>query len=373
MLLKANTRQIFIDLGYESKACNKLKNDSRDDEFLLSRIILLTTYGSKVDIEKLIDQHHLAEYVCDNIGRHAKQYVTKQKKVKELDPMEDMALVELLKLLFNLSHFCPQRSGSFSPALPHILTLLIRRPISLSKPLDPPIGNLVNAVLNIPLENKDNLQVLFPKSTPYTNVNRFIEILDKSTRVYSDEDLESLVSPLITLFRKVYEAAPKEVQSHIQKSLLPSNEDRQQPLGRSESLSSRLLRQSINPGTPKTRDSTSSLLFELSGKDAKSFVQNVGYGYASGFLMRHKVPMPENALESWTTSGSESSHPTNNQSYLPVNPITGQTLESEPLIEEPEMSQEEKEREAEKLFVLFERYDKTSDLLISMCTDVSKG
>ncbi|KAK2073684.1 hypothetical protein P8C59_007942 [Phyllachora maydis] len=39
----------------------------------------------------------------------------------------------------------------------------------------------------------------------------------------------------------------------------------------------------------------------------------------------------------------------------PVNPITGQFLESENQPELPEMTGEEKEREAERLFVLFER------------------
>jgi hypothetical protein len=346
-------------LGYESKACNKLKNDSRDDEFLVSRIIFLTTYNTNIDIEKLIDQYHLAENICVNIGRHTRQYTTKQKKVKELDPMEDMALVESLKLLFNLSHFCPQRSASFSPAIPHILFLLAKRPILSSKPLDSPIGTLVNALINLPLEQKDNVQALFPKSAPSVNVDRFIDILDKSTKVYTDDDLEQLVSPLLTLIRKLYEIAPKDIQLHMRKLLLPSNEDRQQPLGRAESLSSRLLRQSTNPGAPQLRESISSLLFELSGKDARTFVQNVGYGFASGFLFQHNVPIPENALEAWSTSGSESSHPRESQdSYKAINPITGQTLESEPLIEEPEMTQEEKEREAERLFVLFERYAK---------------
>ncbi|KAG0645521.1 Synembryn [Hyphodiscus hymeniophilus] len=360
MLLKANTRQIFVDLGYESKACNKLKNDSRDDEFLVSRIIFLTTYESNIDIQKLIDHYHLAENICVNISRHAKQYVTKQKKVKELDPMEDLALVESLKLMFNLSHFCPQRNGSFSPILPSLLTLLTKKPVSSSKPLDAPIGTLVNALINLDFDQKENVQTLFPKTAPNVNVDRFIEILDKSTKVYTDSDLEHLVSPLLTLIRKLYEIAPRDVQLHMQQLLLPSNQDRQQPLGRAESLSSRLLRQSTNPGTPQVRESVSSLLFELSGKDAKSFVQNVGYGFASGFLFQHNVPIPENALEAWSTSGSESSHTrASHESYKPVNPITGQTLESEPVIEEPEMTQEEKEREAEKLFVLFERLKKT--------------
>jgi hypothetical protein len=369
MLLQANTRKFFIDLGYEAKACNKLKNDSRDDEFLVSRIIFLTTYDSNVNIEKLIDQHHLAEIICMNISRHTKQYITKQKKVKELDPMEDMALIESLKLLFNLTHFCPQRSLAFSPALPHILMILSKRAVSSTKPLEAPIGPLVNSLINLPLEQKDNVNMLFPKACPNVNSERLLDILEKSTKVYHDDELEQLVSPLLILIRKIYELAPNEVQRYIQKALLPTNEDRKQILGRGESLSARLLRLSTNINTPQVREVTSSLLFELSGKDATTFVQNVGYGFASGFLFQHKVPIPENALEAWSTrkstSDSESSNPRASQeSSTPVNPITGQTLESETVIEMPELTQEEKEREAEKLFVLFERYIKRAGSLL---------
>jgi hypothetical protein len=353
---------MFVDLGYEQKACNKLKNDNRDDEFLVSRIIFLTTYDSNLDIEKLIDQYHLAENICLNISRHAKPFVTKQKKVKELNPMEDMALIETLKLMFNVTHFCPQRAGAFSPALPHILTILTKRAISSSKPLEAPIGPLVNALINIPLETKDYLAVFFPKSSPNIYVDRLSEILDKSIKVYADDELEQLVSPLLTLLRKVYEPAPKEVQRHMQTVLLPSEADREKVLGRAESLASRLLRLSTNPTTPQVRETISSLLFDLSDKDATKFVQNVGYGFASGFLFQHNVPIPENALEAWSTSDSEGSNARasqdSRQNFLAgrVNPITGQLLEKEEVVEEEEMTQEEKEREAEKLFVLFERF-----------------
>jgi hypothetical protein len=362
LLLRADTRQIFVDLGYEMKACNKLKNDSRDDEFLVSRIIFLTTYNTNVDIEKLIDQHHLAENICLNISRHAKPFTTKQKQVKELDPMEDMALIETLKLMFNITHFCPHRNGAFSPALQHLLTLLTRRPIPSAKPLDPPIGSLVNALLNLPLESKDNLATFFPKSNPTMNVDRLIEILDKSIKGYKDEELEQNTPPTLALLRRVYEIAPKVVQDHVQKTLLPSNEDRKQILGRGTTLPSRLLRLSANPTTPQVRESISSLLFELSSKDAQTFVQNVGYGFASGFLFQHNVPIPENALQAWSTNSSDGSNARASQDSnlndlaSKVNPITGQLLEMEDVIEMPEMTQEEKEREAERLFVLFERY-----------------
>lgn len=360
LLLRENTRQIFVDLGYEQKACNKLKNDSRDDEFLVSRIIFLTTYGTKIDIEKLIDQYHLAESICVNISRHAKQFVTKQKKVKELNPMEDMALTETLKLMFNLTHFCPQRAPAFSPALQHLVVILTNRAIPSTKPLDPPTGPLINALLNIQLEQKDNKSILFPKPHPNILVDRLIEILDKSIRGYSDDELEQNASPLLALFRKVYEIAPGEVQVHTQRALLPSEEDRKQILGRGTNLPSRLLRLSSNPTTPQIRESISSLLFELSGKDAKTFVQNVGYGFASGFLFGHNVPIPENALEAWSTSDSDSAHARASQDSRQellgrVNPITGQYIDNETKEEMPEMTQEEKEREAEKLFVLFER------------------
>ncbi|KAK0102781.1 hypothetical protein ONS95_006378 [Cadophora gregata] len=362
LLLKAETRQIFVDLGYEQKACNKLKNDSRDDEFLVSRIIFLTTYNSNVNLEKLVDQYHLAEYICQNVSRHSKQYVTKQKKVKELDPMEDMALIETTKLMFNITHHCPQRIGAFSPAVQPMLILLTRRAISSSKPLEPPIGSLVNALMNLELEDKDNVAALFPKSSPNVIVDRLVEILEKSVKVYKDEELEQNVSPLLQLIRKVYDLAPKDVQAHLQRILLPSEEDRKQILGRAETLSSRLLRLTNNPTTPQVRESISSLLFELSAKDAKIFVQNVGYGFASGFLFQHNVPIPENALEAWSTS-SESSNTRASQDSRDVsgrvNPITGQLLDMEEKVEAEEMTQEEKEREAEKLFVIFERLKKT--------------
>ena len=356
MLLKENTRQLFIDLGCAEQACDKLSNDNREDEFLLSRIILLTTYGTNINFEKLIDRDHLAENICANLGRHATQHgIGKMPTVA--DSMEDMALGESLRLLFNVAHFCPQRIEAFSPALPHILTLIHKRPMSPTKPLDAPIGSLLNSILNLPLEQGENSTALFPKETPNIYVDRFVDILDKSTKVYVDDELDTLVSPVTLLLQKMYEAANPAVQKHMRELLLPTFDDRKQPLGRGESLSARLLRISASITTPKIQESTGSLLFELSGKDAKTFVENIGYGYASGFLIRHKIPLPENALETPDIGNSESSGSTAGQkAWKAVNPITGQTLESEPPVDQPQMTDEEKEREAERLFVLFERY-----------------
>ncbi|KAI9642403.1 hypothetical protein NHQ30_009207 [Ciborinia camelliae] len=362
LLLKPDTRQTLVSLGYDARACTLLKdrNGSVDDEFLLSRIIFLTTYGTTINIENLIDQYHLADTISHNIANHAKLYNAKQKKVKQLDPMEDMALVESLKLLFNITHFCPQRNSSFSQALSHILSILHKREMIPNTPLEPPIAQLINTLINLPLEDPGNISVLFPKANSHFHVEKFIELLDHSINKYKDEELEQLVSPLLTLIRKLYEIGPPEVHHFMQAALLPSEKDREHPVGRGESLSARLIQLSTSLMAPQVRESISALLFELSEKDASTFVQNVGYGFASGFLFQHNVPIPGNALEAWSTENNKSDGQTrpSQDSGKAVNPITGQLLEAETKVDVPQMSQEEKEREAERLFVLFERLKK---------------
>jgi hypothetical protein len=146
----------------------------------------------------------------------------------------------------------------------------------------------------------------------------------------------------------------------MQTLLLPSNEERAQPLGRAETLAAYLLRLSTSPVAPNLRESISSLMFELSDKDATSFVRNVGYGFASGFLMTHDLPMPANATEGWSTGESgekmeDIGEKVTNVDGKEINPVTGQRRDMEPVDQGPEMTDEEKEREAERLFVLFER------------------
>ena len=130
--------------------------------------------------------------------------------------------------------------------------------------------------------------------------------------------------------------------------LLPSIAERSQPLGKTDSLASHLLRLSTAPTVPRLKEGISSFLFELSGKDAAIFVRNVGYGFAAGYLMTHNLPIPENA----TVDTSDKVTTIDGQE---INPITGQRRDMEPEDPLPEMTDEEKEREAERLFVLFDR------------------
>lgn len=358
LLLRPATRQILIDFDYGAKACARLKNGSWDDEFLISRIIFLTTYGTNVNLEDLIDQHHLADAINQNLHNHAKLY---QQKKPRTDPMEEMALTETLKLLFNITHFCPQRNDTFLTSVPWIITILLKRQLVPNNPMATSTGPLINAMINLSMQKSDDaLNALFPKNgNEHTLIaERLLNLLDMSIRSYTDDEIEHQVSPLLTFMRKIYELAPKDVKIFMQKQCLPSDEDRKQVLGKGTNLPSRLLQLSASPLAPQAREAISSLLFEMSEKDARSFVENVGYGFASGFLFQHNVPIPENALEAWSSSSNDDAR-SSSSSRRPVNPITGQRLDTEVSSDVPEMTQEEKEREAERLMVLFDRCVKT--------------
>ncbi|KAI1752732.1 guanine nucleotide exchange factor [Xylaria castorea] len=344
LLLKQKCRQMFVDLGYEAKACDKLKNDNRDDEFLASRIVFLTTYDTDINLEQLIDKYNLAESLVKNLERHAKHHSSGRPTI---EPLQDMALIETLKLLFNITHHCKQKTSSFTQSVPHIITILCQGSFRVDKPLDPPIGSLVNALLILELEAQDVQPSLYPPTKPTILSDRLIDLLEQSRTKYMDEELDNHVTALLGVIRAVHEHAPQDVQASVQQKLLPTEADRNEVLGRSSSLPSWLLKNSTNPVAPKFRDTISELLFDLSDKDASKFVENVGYGFASGFLYNKNISIPQNASEAFSNDTGNPNRP--------INPITGQFLDSERHADLPEMTEDEKEREAERLFVLFQR------------------
>lgn len=323
------------------------------------------TYETNLDYAELVNEHHLADNANAAMRRHANRYTEpRQRSQEHTAPMDLMALSETLKLLFNITHFHPDLSQHVTPSIPYIFKVLtIRDPPP--KPLEAPVSFLINALLNLVREEGTGNAheqshdpalhaAVFPPTDPPSNATHLINILSASITAYPAADLDATISPLLTLLRRIYELAPQDVQEAMQSLLLPSATDRNQPLGKTASLPSRLLNLSTSAQTPALRDSIAAFMFELSSKDPATYVANVGYGYASGFLLSKNIAMPESALKD---AGEGSSG--RGAGGVPVNPITGQRLDKEEPVEMPEMTQEEKEREAERLFVLFERLKKT--------------
>lgn len=76
--------------------------------------------------------------------------------------------------------------------------------------------------------------------------------------------------------------------------------------------------------------------------------------------MSHDIPAPEFSLkrDPLDAAGGGSENPGETLTRVDgqeINPITGQRTDMEPVDTGPEMTDTEKEREAERLFVLFER------------------
>lgn len=367
MLLDSKTRQIFVDLGGSDQAAERLKNQNSDNEFIISRILFLTTYESNLDFDPLFDKHALGESINSHIARHARQFINDSEE-NEPTSFDQAALSESLKLLFNLSNYYPHHISTFHPSIEDIFKILNGITVP-TPPLQPPVTYLINALVNliIDLEKRQEAFASMPTtSNPNTYITTLITILSLAvytpTSIYPSTQLDSLLSPLLTLLRKIYAISSSDQKQYMQSLLLPAETERDLPLGKSDTLPSKLLRLSTSPTAPNLREGISSLLFDLSEQDPNLFVRNVGYGFAAGFLVSHELPVPEPVTRAQATTrtpsrgGARAEKEKDKEEAEPVNPITGQKLSKEELVDTgPEMSDEEKEREAERLFVLFER------------------
>lgn len=263
--------------------------------------------------------------------------------------MDELALIDTLKVIYNVSSFYPDLAVTFSPSIPHILKIISRIDIS-PKPLDGLVGHLINCLSVLDLEEKKSKlfesNPLFPKFNQNCNVDKLINILDQSVTSYRAEELEPKAIPLLYSLIVVHEVAPDGPRKYMQWLLLPEESDRSLPIGQSDTLSSRLLKLSTTP-YPKLKTAISDLMFVLTGNDVENLTRRIGYGFAAGFLASRGMEIPQNAGEAFAT---------NSTGLDPeINPITGQRWAAEPRDPGPPMTTEEKEREAERLFVLFER------------------
>lgn len=364
-LLDEPSRQTFVDLGYAPRAAERLKVDDRDDEFVISRMLFLLTYNTRINMDELVEQNQLDDSINQHIARHAKTFSTKSgRKKAEKDTMEDMSMVETVKLMFNITYYYPDLVTRFSPSIEPLVRIIVNHPLP-SPPLQSPISYLLNALLNLDLASSEKKTAfgpearsspLFPYSSPEQVADRLTSIFNKAMVTMPENELDQAAAPLCTLIRRLYELAQPQMKEWMRWIMLPRERDRDRPLGQGDTMAARLLRLSCSPGLPTLRENISGLLFELSDKDASKFVKNIGYGFASGFLMSHNIDIPASAAEAGSMSTEDDA-----EGAVAYNPVTGQKISAEDKQheKETEMTPEEKEREAEKLFVLFERLKAT--------------
>jgi hypothetical protein len=164
-----------------------------------------------------------------------------------------------------------------------------------------------------------------------------------------DSSLDDILSPLVVLMTRIAHA-DHDCRVRTREWLLPADLDRTRRLESRADLLGRCLRLLGSVHHSRLKDAVGEMLFAICDSDATTLSAQVGYGNVAGYLFNKGVmnapTQPSNATLT-TPSGA------------PINPITG-TLQAEPV--PSDMTEEEKEREAEKLFVLFDRLEKSGVL-----------
>ncbi|KAI1788919.1 guanine nucleotide exchange factor [Ganoderma leucocontextum] len=165
-----------------------------------------------------------------------------------------------------------------------------------------------------------------------------------------DQSLDDVMAPLVVLLTKLCQA-DEGSRTRMRQWLLPEDLDRTSPLEGRADLLGRLLRSLASVHHAKLKNATGEMLYAICDSDGSTLASYVGYGNVAGFLFNKGImsaPPPP--------AGSSASAPTATADGVPINPITGVAEKPAPEIE---MTDEEKEREAEKLFVLFDRLEKS--------------
>jgi hypothetical protein len=153
--------------------------------------------------------------------------------------------------------------------------------------------------------------------------------------------------------------------------LLPADLDRKQPLERRADTLGRCIHLFASVDSPRLKDAVGECMFALCDHDASSLSAQIGYGNAAGYLFNKGIlsapgpPAGKSSASLLTTtpppsssSSTDFSTPTSVGDNDNINPITGM-VNREIEDDGPEMTEEEKEREAERLFVLFDRLERS--------------
>ncbi|KAK0205981.1 guanine nucleotide exchange factor [Desarmillaria ectypa] len=205
------------------------------------------------------------------------------------------------------------------------------------------------------LRAHDLLEVSFSHYFPGSIDPDDSSVRERPKKEQLDGSLDDIISPLIVLITRLC-IADVTSRGRLREWIVPPDLDRSAPLeGRSDMLG-RCLRLMGSVYHPRLKDSVGEMLFAMADSDARILSSLVGYGNVAGFLFNKGImsaPPPPGCEDS-----SSSVEPVAPDGKV-INPITGNTMEKPEL---PDMTEEEKEQEMEKLFVLFDRLEKSGAL-----------
>ncbi|KAJ3522042.1 hypothetical protein NMY22_g12060 [Coprinellus aureogranulatus] len=210
-----------------------------------------------------------------------------------------------------------------------------------------PVVTSSTQVLNRALEILDTtLAHYFPGKTEADDASVRERVKKEST-----DTLDELLGPTVVLITRLC-VADESCRARVRQYIVPDDLDRSSPLEERADLLGRSLRLMGSVYHSRLKESIGEMLYAACENNASILSGFFGYGNVAGFLFNKGVMTAPPASE-----GGPVVPPTTAANGEAINPVTGTTVQ--PKSEVPEMTDEEKEREMEKLLVLFDRLEKT--------------
>ncbi|KAM9425865.1 chaperone Ric-8A-like [Pholidichthys leucotaenia] len=275
-------------------------------------------------------------------------------------------ITEILKILFNITYSTHRQEPSEADAalyrhLVAILRLCLMRRCMLSDDTDELHGHTVNLLSALPLQCLDVLLMvpLEPDSEQCQGVNMDCVhslLMFMEQRLESGEKIKEKLTPVLNLLTESCRAH-RETRKYIRKHILPPLRDVSHRPEEGTTVKSRLIRLMTHLDTD-LKHCAADLIFVLCKENVRRFVKYTGYGNAAGLLATRGLL----GIQGARTSSSEAQYSTDSDSDTDeyrqvkdrINPVTGRVEAEQPDPMEG-MTEEEKEEEAKRLIMLFNK------------------
>ncbi|XP_029690295.1 synembryn-A isoform X2 [Takifugu rubripes] len=275
-------------------------------------------------------------------------------------------IIEILKILFNITYSTHRQEPSEDDAAlyRHLVALLrvcLMKHCLLPDETDELQGHTVNLLSALPLQCLDVLLMVpvGPGSEQCLGVNMdcvHTLVLFMERRLESGEKMKEKLTPILNLLTESCRAH-RETRRYIKKHILPPLRDVTHRPEEGTTVKSRLIRLMTHLDTD-LKHCAADLIFVLCKENVSRFVKHTGYGNAAGLLASRgllgghglRTSSPEGQYSSDSDSDTEEYRKVKDR----INPVTGRVESPQPDPMEG-MTEEEKEEEARRLLMLFNK------------------